>query len=263
MPNMNTQLFYSYGRMRTAGFCDELVAIIDYAVFSGIAVPPSETIIETNKLIKGLLEIDYLQTRDSFVNLTVNDLTYNTFTRLDWKRLSAYQQKYVNYGGVIDTVSGVEGNGVNGYISPELDLAYLDHYQLNNCHRSAVVYKAGNVIDGSNDGYNRLLGISSTGHRVNSNTSMTTLNFAGTGYTGISRINSNDLRCFKKESEFLRTQPSFTLPSYTYLFRSANSYGTAGISHYDVGSAVTQTQVQAFRELYNTYLVNIGLTAYA
>lgn len=265
---MNTQMFYDFGRIRSANYCPEFMAVVNIAIAQGFELPSFNTLNQMNALMVGMLGINYFQTRSSFACFA-NGLTDPGFSRIDWTE-PVGAKNYQITGGLIKTVNGFEGNAVNAYLSQTRNLQTDAKYQLNSGMFAVTVYKAnsaGNSLVGSATASIRLTNSSSNALRINSSTTATlnaAADMSGLGYTSMIRDSATAVRLYKRENEYLRTQASSLVPSGpAYFLRSVSSYGDAGLSHIDYGAPVSQAQVVAFRNLFNQYLSNIDQPAIA
>jgi hypothetical protein len=230
---------------------------------------PSESVLEAmNALVLSLKSDGIWSKLDTYFNFATNSTSFANFSRICWKRRVLGT---IN-GGLITTVNGFEGNGVDaGFFTgfnPDINGI---NYQLNNASKITVCYKASGDyvlqgIEGSNGVQD--YGIrNSIGHRFNSFTTNlnSSFSFLGTGSKIMCRDNDTDVRCINNATEGARTQTSSSsaYSAELILFRRATIYSENGICVFCAGASLTYAETQNFRTAYNQYLNKIGLTQFA
>ena len=78
------------------------------------------------------------------------------------------------------------------------------------------------------------------------------------------RDDSTNVRLYSSGATFSRTQTSTGISSLNqYILRGGAQSNDSEISCYWMGASLTNTQISNFRIYYNTFLTNVGLTAFA
>ena len=250
---------------------NELQQIINRAYAEGFTLPSTTILGHCDTLITEMKNDGVWNVSDVYYNFAYNDVTLTDWARINWKNPYGGLGIATLFGGVTYQTNGFKGDGVNGYVDVRFSAqAQAINYQLNNAGRMAVISNIGsglgNSIDSSTDGERiRLAG--SSNQRINSGTGNLNIGitFSGLGLKSIMRDSVTNIRLQDTTILYTRTATSTVLPQNKTLLGSANldSMFDGAISAYWIGASINNTQINNFRTYYNTYLTNIGLTAFA
>jgi hypothetical protein len=179
------------------------------------------------------------------------------------------------FSGMTYRVDGYKGDGINGYIDTNYVYSIASYnYTLNNAGRMFVVSEDGTITNMFYDGAvtNQRNSIrrtnASDAARINADGNFlgATFNMIGTGIKSVMRDDNTNVRVQNAASQLSTTQTSSTFGASEkqFIFRSgASNRSDNAKSNYWMGASINNTQINNFRTYYNTYLTNIGLTAYA
>lgn len=181
------------------------------------------------------------------------------------------------HGGCTYTLDGWKGNAVDGYIRtyfvPSRDAT---NYELTDAGRGVLNSNnasTSNAVMGSlnNNSYHSMYlsnGSDANYQRMNSPSPHTTkINFTGVGLkTQYIDVDSN-YRAYNKDVEILATSgllASVTLDEELVLFRrGSGKYGNDTVGYLFFSKRFSQIENESLRTNLNTFLVGVGLTAYA
>jgi hypothetical protein len=244
----------------------DMQAVIDKAIAESFALPSTSVLKAMNKKIVQMKADGIWGKLDTYFNFATNSTSFANFSRICSKRRVLGT---IN-GGLITTVNGFEGNGVDAYFDTNFNPStFAGNYSLDFASRLSVLYKifdADPVIDGIMTNANNMMSNNnSNAQRINQTlNSISAADMSGTGLKAIIRDNSDDLRLTNKSVEMNRTASSTLIRSENqWLFRRGATYGDSGQSVYAMGESLTYTETQNFRTAYNTFLTEIGLTPIA
>lgn len=208
---------------------------------------------------------------DTFVLFALNDSQVADFSLYDYKR----DMFYTSYGGMIYTINGFEGNGVDGYIDTNFaPSSEGTNYSLNDASRTTWVYKEPSVngsamgtIDVASDtagsGSNNRMVIGSSGQqRINQGNANVSpnVNTIGVGLRSINRDDDTNLRIYVGDIEHERTANSTSINSSNQiLFTSQDGYGDFGLSFYCMGASLSKLDIEKIIQHFNDYKQEIGL----
>jgi hypothetical protein len=250
-------------------FDTDFQAVIDKAIAESFDLPPYPVLRAMNYKLKQMKFFGIWAKLDTYYNFATNSTSFANFSRICWKRRVLGT---IN-GGLITTVNGFEGNGVDGYFGTEYN-PNLDgiNYTLDNAARGAIIYKSGSStsndsISGRLNNGDNFLNRNVSAQRINQGSSNlnSAADLSGLGLKTINRQNSSDVMLSSLATEINRTANSVSIVSQELLFfRSAGvNYADLGLSMGYSGGALTFAETQNFRTAYNQYLNKIGLTQFA
>ncbi len=254
----------------------ELQDVINRAYAEGFTIPSTIILGHCDTLLTEMKNDGIWNVADLFLNFAFNDINLTNFSRINWRNANS---KLIGvsslFGGLTYQTNGFKGNGTTGYIdtlvnpSPSVNLPY--NYTLNNAGRMLVISEdvtGGNTIYEGNTGTStRMLALASSLSAFTSNTvnsAAATIDTRGVGLKSIMRDSSTNIRIQNGATTLSTTQTSTAITNNTQmLLRAGSSYSNACVSNYYFGASLTNSQVSNFRTYYNTFLTNIGLTAFA
>jgi len=243
----------------------DMQAVIDKAIAESFDLPPTATLRAMNRKLIQMKTDGIWSKLDTYYNFATNSTSFANFSRICWKRRVLGT---IN-GGLITTVNGFEGDGVDGYFDTEYSQDG-GNFTLNNAGRFSIVYKQGgdsadHISARFNNGDN-FINRDAITQRINQSTESlnASANLSGLGLKTINRQNSIDIMLTSLAVEINRTANSSAISSQSvWLLRNQNNYSTTGLSNWGSGAALTYAETQNFRTAYNQYLNRIGLTQFA
>jgi hypothetical protein len=253
----------------------ELQQIINRASFEGFTIPTPTQLGYCDILITEMKNDGVWGVSDVYFNFAYNDATLTDWSRINWKNPYGSLGIGSFNNGLIYNTMGIKGDNIDDFFNTNFNPSVSNYnYTLNNAGRFFVVstpatagtYFEGSVSATQNNAMRTSLGGEVTAHRINSTNSLSAaFNTSGDGLKSINRDDSNIVRIMNKSSTLSATQASNSMPNLNqYILQGISTgYCDAGIANYWLGASLNNTQVQNFRNYYNTYLVSIGLTAYA
>lgn len=245
----------------------QTVAIIDRAFDEGFALPLSNRLHALDNLIYDLKQGFVWDGEDLLLNFVYNQLGLEGFSRINHKKPTGDLITLV--GGLIYTINGFEGNGIDGYINTNFNPATgTNNYLLNSASRGAVIYK--NTQSGATNGagidsagavnFNSIRNAVSSVQQLNSGNVSSPADLSGTGYKGISRTASTGVSIINKSVKTNFLSNSTVIRNDTQrLFMTEGLCSDIGISGYHLGASRTDAQNLAYRTAYNKYFAAIGL----
>jgi hypothetical protein len=253
---------------------NELQQIINRAYAEGFTIPSTTILGHCDTLITEMKNDGVWNVGDAYFNFAYNDVTLSDWSRINWFRPNSKLNAIATLiGGLTYRVDGFKGNGIDGYvdtlINPSTAIPY--NYSLNNAGRMLVISEDvsnGNTVYEGNTGTSTRMGSflsSLSSFTINSfNSAAATIDTTGVGLKSIMRDSSTDIRIQNGINTLSTTQTSVIITNNSQLIlRFANSYSNGCVSNYYMGASISNTQIDNFRTYYNTYLTNIGLTAFA
>ncbi len=253
----------------------ELQNVINRAYAEGFTIPSTTILGYCDSLITEMKNDGVWNLTDLFSNFAYNDISLSGFSRINWKNPNS---KYIGisnlFGGLTYQTNGFKGNGTDAYINtlvnalPTLTIPY--NYTVNNAGRMMVFSEdviSGQPYDGQGGTNNRLSSSSSSTSvtRINSTSAIPSpVNTQGVGFKGLMRDSATAIRFQNLSTVTSTTQITPTISNDTqFILRAGASYGSGCVSMYYLGGSLSNSQMSNFRTYYNTFLTNIGLTAYA
>lgn len=202
---------------------------------------------------------------------TPTDFKYDMheFSKINWKKPEG--NLAVIHGGCTYTAQGWEGNGVDGYIDTLFNPSHINtnKYQLNDASISLVVHKEYIIPGRSNltgltiNSNNWIGNADNLSHRINTGYYPdTSVDFSGTGLKSMNRYNEFDCSFINRDNlqeREVESNINYGWDDTQKLLRRLDSYGDAGICCFFTGKALSYTETQTFRTLYNNYLGKINL----
>lgn len=249
----------------------EVLAIINEATNSGYTLPPSIVLTAMNTLIESLKTDGIWDKLDVFYNWAYNNgpTDLGNFCRLNYKTPTQYKGNYVG-STIFRNPLGLMGNTTNYFETNFNPGITISNYSQDNACRFFVIYQTaslGSAYDGTTGSFNNAFAISSpsTLIRINSSNSLSSsISTTGTGFKGVFRDDSSNVRVQIGNTVNNLTQNSTVLLNETqWVFKVLASMSNPGMSCYAMGSSLNNTEIANFRTAYNTYLLAIGLSAIA
>jgi hypothetical protein len=256
---------------------NELQQIINRAYAEGFTLPNATLLGHCDTLITEMKNDGVWNVSDVYFNFAYNDVTLTDWARINWMNPYGGLGIATLVGGMTYQVDGFKGNSTNAFVNTQYyPFIYTNNnYTLDNAGRMFVVSEDGTINNTSYDGlyanrntFIRSTTLSSTIARINAagNGMSNFITTNGVGIKSIMRDSSTNIRVQVGNTITNSTQTSVldTTPSrQLILHNGASSYSDACISNYWMGASINNTQINNFRTYYNTYLTNIGLTAFA
>lgn len=249
---------------------NELQQIINRANYEGFTLPSNSILSYCDTLITEMKNDGVWSVGDVYFNFAYNDINLSDFARINWKNPYGGLGIATLNGTVTYQVDGFKGNGVDGYINTRFNpFSGGFNYTLNNAGRflivsqqnTGVLFQGDGIITNSN---NRMTLFGGNAYIINAGNSGISTNAGGTGLKGIMRYASNNILAINTSVTTTGSTASTSLANSNQLIlNSSGNCGDACISNYYMGASLTNTQVQNFRTYYNTFLTNVGLTAFA
>lgn len=253
-------------------------AILSRADTEGITKPSMTTVKAMNKLIKKMIVTGIWDRLDYFANASYNDVNMKSFATINWKRPNDYPLSV--YGAdTLYNANGWKGVGTaNSEINTHLTSAYSGRISTNtNVHYMSVVNDVSEVTaiadslisSGGSNTVDVFFAFNTNVQRIASSGANNNLNsnadLSGTGLKVMSRYTSNDVRLINKTVVLDRTSVGGELPPLNVLIlrNSVTRYSKLGLSCFSIGQSLHDGKDLLFRDMYNQYLIEIGLTAIA
>lgn len=249
---------------------EEWKAILDWADYEG--APPPTNDIPFDQLIKDLKSAGIWQKLDVFYVFAGDGS--QLFKELNWVDSSKHMA--AAYGGLTWDLDGIKENQSNAYLNTNYNpTTDATNYILNEAGRLAVVVEEATGtttmrnIDGvmSGTGQNGMINTLQAAQRINMG--MNTLvggnvDLSGIGLMTINEVSGTDIMLTNKDIQIDRTRSGPVIyNSPQTIFRRSTSYGNPKLSCYGMGGALTYTETQSFRTIYNNFLTAIGQTPVA
>lgn len=253
----------------------ELQDVINRAYAEGFTIPNTTILGHCDTLITEMKNDGVWGVTDLFFNFAYNDISLSGFSRINWLNPNSKHTGVCGlFGGLAYQTNGFKGNGSDAYISTFLNVqpSYTIPYNftLNNAGRMMVFSQDvanGEPYDGQGGTNNRLTSnpSSTTAVRINSTSAIPSpVNTQGVGFKGLMRDSASAIRFQNLSTVTSTTQATPAIANDTqFILRAGATYGSGCVSMYYVGASLTNSQMSNFRTYYNTFLTNIGLTAYA
>lgn len=239
--------------------------IVNRAHSEGFTLPNTTILGYIDSLITEMKNDDIWDLSDSFFNFAYNDISLVDFSRINWKL--PYSQ--LGLGNYVNNVT-YRDIGIKG--SSSTDVSYFEtnynpirasvNYTLNLAGRFFICSEGGaGWYDGS--GNQNQMRTTAQNLMINSTATLSpNINLTGTGLKGMMRDDSVNVRVIDVSTVINATSTTTSFADNT--FRLLNNYFATGsgnmtCSAYYIGSSLTTTQTQNFRNYYNTFLLNLGL----
>lgn len=250
---------------------NELQQIINRANYEGFILPSITTLGYCDSLITSMKSDGIWSVGDLYFNFAYNDTNLTNFARINWKNPygNLYGIATLN-GGLTYQTNGFKGNGSDAYIDTRFSPALATHnYVLNNAGRFFVVSVQNSASFTGGDGIiansnNRITLNGGNAYVINAGNNGISTDATGTGLKGVMRYASNSILAINTSATTTGSTASTVLANSNQLIlRSGAAFGDGAIANYYMGASLTNTQIQNFRTYYNTFLTNVGLTAFA
>jgi hypothetical protein len=253
---------------------NELQQIINRANAEVFTIPNATILGHCDTLITEMKNDGVWNVSDVYFNFAYNDVALSNFARINW------MNPYGGLGiGIVVNLTyqtngfKAPGAGVIQYFDTRKNSALTaDNYILNNAGRLLVMSEISTLSNTSyidTAGSQEILVSNGTtpAHKINStNTLSSGVNLDGIGLKSIMRDTSTNVRLQNLSTLSARTQTSTNIPNSNRLLMGSSGFNSnfnGCISNYWIGASLTDLQIDNFRTYYNTYLTNIGLTAFA
>lgn len=254
----------------------ELQQVINRAYYEGFTLPSTTTLGYCDSLITSMKNDGSWLITDMFFNFTYNNTTLANFSRINWKNPNSKLNGICVLNGTTNyRVDGFKGNGTDFYIdslfNPSLTANIPYSYTQSNAGRMIVVSEDATpvfgVYEGNTGTSTRMMPFLSNLGAFTANTfnsAAATIDTRGIGLKSIMRDSSTVIRIQNGSNTLSTTQTVSTITNNNQLLlRVSSTYSDACISTYWLGASLTNSQVANFRTYYNTFLTNVGLTAFA
>jgi hypothetical protein len=241
----------------------ELTRVIGYANSQGAALPSYSTLEALDVFIATLKTQGVWDKMDAIYNFAYNDANVESFSRINLK----------NAGFTSVTIpTGTVTYETNGYLNVSGQLRGFrpgvnnTNFQYTSHNRTYILYQDvnGAQIDRSSilstnfAMYNGNTNL----HRDVSNTNLpSSVDLSGTGLKSVTRTSGTEVTLYNKSVGTTLTQNATS--AYGSAYQDFLITAGLGAGFVSFGGALTQTDIDNLRAAYNTYLVSIGLTAYA
>lgn len=256
---------------------DELQQIINRAFAEGFTLPSTTVLGYCDTLITNMKNDGVWNLTDVYFNFAYNDVTLANWARINWKN------PYGGLGiaslvglGITYQTNGFKSNGTGSLISTNFNPAIASfNFTLNNAGTMITISQIGTSLDNTFAYVYHTNGGSwefraSAGNPFVSINSSTFSQFPSgtsnriTGTKAIMRDNSTNVRRIEGATVFTNTVTANSFGSGNMsIWNSSNPGNDSCVSQFWAGSSLTNSQIQNFRTYYNTFLTNIGLTAFA
>lgn len=227
-------------------------AVIDEALSLSYAIPGEDELWYINIAVEAIKAAGIWAKADRlfiFATGATNDALFKAIDYIDPSR------KGTPYSLTVDR-RGFIGAGTGSYFDTEYNANTQGvNYEVNNAARASYCFKEFDdtavtpthaVLDSANANTNMIDMVNSGSHRINSGTlglGAGTFDMGGVGYKAINRNGANDVYLFngKTRHDTVRASAGITNANQFVLRRGSN-YGTAGLSFYYIGAALTEQQ---------------------
>lgn len=239
-------------------YTTELLNIVNAANSLGYTLPNFSTLRSMDALIRSMKSALIWDKLDIYYQFAYNNGSLANFSLINWKNPSS---NATTGGTMVYGTTGYTGNGTTGFINTNFNPTVgTNNFTQNSASRTMVV--ASNTTTGSLDGtltgvVNRMNATTTNAHRINANANMAaSVNMGGTGLKMAVRTDASNMFFVNNSTQTTGTLASSapTNASFTILLNTATAFGTATVSNYFIGSALTYTDSQNFRTIYNNYL---------
>jgi hypothetical protein len=248
----------------------ELQEIINRGSYEGFTIPTPTQLGHCDTLITDLKNDGVWVLSDVYFNFTYNDLTLEQFARINWKNPYGRLGMCNFLNSLVYQTTGIKGNpATNAYVDTNYNPnASGNNYTLNNAGRITIISEALDVnapLEGNFTFHNDMRQGNWNTNSINSqNNSAVILPYSGIGLKSIMRDDATNIRGINRDIVTTTTQVSMAIQNNIQTIHAAQfGYGNSCCSFYWMGASLSNTQIQNLRAYHNTYLVSIGLTAYA
>lgn len=232
--------------------------IMTYATKIG-ATPPSDPT-TFDQLIKDLKSAGIWQKLDVFYVFAGD--SSNGFKLINW--IDPNNHYADAYGGLTWDLDGVKGNGSNAYVNTNF-ISNVDgvNRQLGSAHTFGVIHQVGGIVWGMADQWNaEFFNTAHVYKRLDGNfNNQASINQIGSHF--IIRDSSSTGIYIHQDSQYSLNGSNTLATLPNTILRSFNSYGSTKISCWSTGGALTYSETQSFRTIYNNFLTELELTPIA
>jgi hypothetical protein len=247
---------------------DELRAVVNEANTLGYTLPSAKTLGNLDVFVKSLKTLNIWNLCDYIRVSAYNDITVRNFALINMVNPTGVLS--INNSASYSTL-GFMGNGTSAWINTGINLSLTSKYAQSNAARLHVIHTAATstnkIIDGSElTQQNHYRNDNAVQQRINQSNSdlVAAVDLSGTGLKAIIRDSSSNIRLYNKNVESVRSRNiAARVDSVQVELRTGSLFGNPGISFSLYSSQLSAIQVEGIRTAFNTYLVSIGLTAFA
>ena len=258
--------FFFLGKFRQP-IDPDLQAVLDFADSQGITKPDNSLLFAMNRMLIGLKANAGYANYDVFLLFLNNNVNLADFARICWKRLilvDVYNCTFLPTRGF-----ATYPNNINAYIDTFFNpVTAGGNYTANSAHFGGIVssqYSSGNAnftgLETTN--FRNFLQVGTAlNQRINSTIAFTpTFDYSGVGYKMMNRINSTDLIVQNRGVQSTRTQSQNSFISEKQMIgRAGSNYGAMDFGAFTMGGALTSQEIINQRDVFKTYLTDIGLS---
>lgn len=256
---------------------NELQQIINRAFAEGFTLPSTTVLGHCDTLITNMKNDGVWNLTDVYFNFAYNNVTLANWARINWKN------PYGGLGiaslvglGITYQTNGFKSNGTGSLISTNFNPAIASfNFTLNNAGTMITISQIGTSAD-SNFSYVYFTNAGTWEFRASTSNPFLSMNtstfwtFPGgttnriTGTKALMRDTSTNVRRVESATVFTNTITANSFGNGNIsIWNSSNPGNDSCVSQFWAGSSLTNSQIQNFRTYYNTFLTNIGLTAFA
>lgn len=243
---------------------EEVINVVNYADFNGYTLPSNIYLLDI--LIQELKKSNIWQKLDVFYIFCGNGSEGFKLINL----INPNIHYAFPFGTITWSLDGVLGNGTDGYIDIYNPSTSGINYTLNNACIFGVIVtnNAAPFAFTSATGLeiNQLANYSGNAIKINAGNAnlSSSVDLSGNGFKSISRMNSSQVELVSKDTTFTRNQNSTVIfNAIQKILRRGNASTTHLISCFGMGAAITYSDTQTFRILYNRFLGQQNLTQVA
>ena len=238
-------------------FLPETLLVIQYANDHSYLVSSEPYLIKLDQHIRDLKAFGLWDKFDLLYWMVGDgDMDFKTINIIDPDKY-----KGVLSGGLINTLQGIEGNGVDAYVDTNFNPSIgSNKYVETDAGRFMYVYKQSSIVstvrrtlDGiaANSYRNYTTNIGNTQQQINSNANIDVApTLSGLGYTSINRISNMDVLMYKEENQYTATAISDGVySSNQIIFAKGSTFGDNGLSSYAMGASLTGQNAIDYRSI--------------
>lgn len=243
-------------------------AVIDEATLQGYNIPNEISLQHINNAVVSIKSAGIFTKADTLFIFATGSQSDGGFKSIDYKNPA---RKGVINGLTLDT-RGLIGAGAGTYFNTSYNPSTQGvNYTVNNAGRASYCFKEFEdtsvtpthpVLDSANSNTNMIDMIVSGSHRINSGTlglGSGTFDMGGIGYKGINRVNSNDVYLFNGTTRHDTTRASEGVTNANqFVLRRGSNYGTAGISFYYMGAALTEQESNNLNDIISNLVASVS-----
>jgi hypothetical protein len=252
---------------------NELQQIINRAYAEGFTLPSTTILGHCDTLITEMKNDGVWNVSDVYYNFAYNDITLTNWAKINWKNPYGGLGLATYVNSTIYQIKGIKTDNTGSYVNTNFSPTRATYnFTLNSAGRMFVIaedstFLGANYYDsGLGGGSNsRMFAGSSSNNQINTNAGLPVA-FAtfGVGLKSIQRDSATNVRLQNLGTLGAFTSNSTTMDTTSQTLSRVSGGGVNAVfANYWMGASINNTQIDNFRTYYNTYLTNIGLTAFA